>query len=62
MMIKNRVKAVQARIDKFQQYRGQLDMIRGERLFLQHLNCLPQDKLSGYGKFKKRELLIDLGY
>ncbi|KAL9543604.1 hypothetical protein PS6_009189 [Mucor atramentarius] len=48
MMIKNRVKAVQARIDKFQQYRGQLDMIRGERLFLQHLNCLPQDKLSGY--------------
>ncbi|KAK4515836.1 uncharacterized protein ATC70_010794 [Mucor velutinosus] len=48
MMIKSRVKATQARIDKFQQYRAQLDMIRGERLFLQYLNCLPRDNLNEY--------------
>ncbi|OAD03551.1 hypothetical protein MUCCIDRAFT_163110 [Mucor lusitanicus CBS 277.49] len=48
MMIKSKVKATQTRIDKFQQYRAQLDMIRGERLFLQHLKCLPQDNLNGY--------------
>ncbi|CAO3626337.1 unnamed protein product [Mucor fragilis] len=48
MMIKNRVKAIQVRIDKFQQCRAQLDMIRGERLFLQHLKCLPRDNLNGY--------------
>ncbi|GAN09348.1 hypothetical protein MAM1_0261d08874 [Mucor ambiguus] len=48
MMIKNKVKATQARIDKFQLYRAQLDMIRGERLFLQYLKCLPPDNLNGY--------------
>ncbi|KAL9555336.1 hypothetical protein MBANPS3_002399 [Mucor bainieri] len=48
MMIKNKVKATQVRIDKFQQYRAQLDMIRGERLFLQTLKCLPRDNLNQY--------------
>ncbi|KAG2192895.1 hypothetical protein INT46_008903 [Mucor plumbeus] len=48
MMIKNRVKANQVRIDKFQSYKLQLEMIRGERTFLQNLGCLPKDKLMGY--------------
>lgn len=52
MMIKNRVKANQVRIDKFQSYKLQLEMIRGERTFLQNLGCLPKDKLMNYGKLK----------
>lgn len=52
MMIKNRVKANQVRIDKFQSYKLQLEMIRGERTFLQNLRCLPKDKLMNYGKLK----------
>ncbi|CEP06920.1 hypothetical protein [Parasitella parasitica] len=48
MMIKNRVKATQKKIDKYNDLKLQLEMVRGERLFLQNLKCLPKDRLYNY--------------
>ncbi|OBZ82552.1 hypothetical protein A0J61_09402 [Choanephora cucurbitarum] len=48
MMMKNRVRVQQARLDRFQLFKQQLEMIRSERLFLTQLNCLPRDRLRGF--------------
>ncbi|RCH94023.1 hypothetical protein CU098_002443, partial [Rhizopus stolonifer] len=50
MMLKNRVKTIQGRLDRYSMFKSQLGMIQSERLFLEQLGCLPQDKLKGYGK------------
>ncbi|KAI8331447.1 hypothetical protein EDC96DRAFT_527175 [Choanephora cucurbitarum] len=48
MMMKNRVKVQQARLDRFNLFKQQLEMIRSERLFLSQLDCLPRDRLRGF--------------
>jgi hypothetical protein len=50
MMLKNRVKTLQARLDRFNEFKSQLDMIKSERLFLENLGCLPKDRLISFGK------------
>jgi hypothetical protein len=50
MMIKNRVKTKQVRLDRFYELTSQLEMIKSERTFLESLGCLPKDRLMGYGK------------
>jgi hypothetical protein len=50
MMMKNRVKTNQARLDRYYRYTSELEMIKAERIFLQTLGCLPEDKLKDFGK------------
>lgn len=50
MMIKNRVKTNQTRLDRYYRYTSELEMIKSERMFLETLGCLPEDKLKDYGK------------
>lgn len=49
MMLKNRVKKSQERVDRWNELKDQLSMIEGEKKFLNHLRCLPKDQLSGFG-------------
>jgi hypothetical protein len=50
MMLKNRVKTMQARLDRFNEFKSQLDMMKSERLFLENLGCLPKDRMINFGK------------
>lgn len=53
MMLRNRVKTNQIRLDRYYDLKTQLDMIRSEREFLRNLGCLPRDRLADYGKLLK---------
>ncbi|GAA5810799.1 hypothetical protein MFLAVUS_004226 [Mucor flavus] len=48
MMLKDRVKTNQIRLDKLSDLKIQLEMIESEKLFLDTLGCLPKDKLKGF--------------
>lgn len=62
MMLKDRVKTNQMRLDKLNELKKQLEMIESERLFLDTLGCLPKDKLKGFGMNNSNPLMTLLFY
>ncbi|KAI7902438.1 uncharacterized protein BX663DRAFT_511071 [Cokeromyces recurvatus] len=59
MMLKKRVKTNQARIDKSDKLKEELNMIRMEERFLRQLNCLPKEGLIDY-EINIKEALTEL--
>lgn len=58
MMLKNRVKKDQQRQDLFHKFKEDLKMMREERMFLQNLKCLPEDRLLGFGKISLYQVVV----